>query len=257
MKLKINRPALVAGGLGATLLGVTLAGCGGKSETTTTNTTSLEPTAATPRAASNDETDSTGGFENAAQTWGQIEMARAALDKVVMGKNLKPVHETAFKLRDLVKALPAQSLALPDNKRKSLQAHVTEVTQLVEMLDKAADANNVKSTHEHHAALNEALDMIKGLYPAEAFGSNMHMSGSNRNGGMSGNAMSDDQMGASGMSGGATNTQPMPKGQMAPMGGTPKPMSPQGGSGSMPSGGMSDDPPMSPAPAGGGMGGDM
>lgn len=165
-------------GVSAALLGVTLAGCGGNnadntsSDTTTTapSTTSTAPakTGASTGTASTATTASAASFKTASATWSKVMAANAALDKVIKSKNLKTVHEAAFKVRDIVQTLPAQSKALSADKQKTLASQVKNVEQLASKLDEAGDSNNMKDTMDNQAGLNDALDIIKGLYPAGA-----------------------------------------------------------------------------------------
>ncbi len=182
-------------GLSATLLGIALAGCGGNNASTdnaattspttgnttpsastsgsatsnstmpnsTSSTSSTRPTGATTSAAS------AASFTAAAATWKQIAAAKVALKNVVQSKKLSTVHEAAFKVRDLVKKLPAQSSGLPLDKQKTLATQVKNVEQLAGLLDKAGDSNNLQDTQDNLAGLSDALDTIRGLYPAGTF----------------------------------------------------------------------------------------
>ncbi len=194
-----SRKALLPA-LSAALLGITLAGCGGNAPadntTTTTDTSTTAPgtttatatnTASTDTGSPSNGTGSTGNttpaagsggvsvtgkagasFAGASAVWSQVMAANAALDKVIKSKNLKTVHEAAFKVRDIVKTLPAKSQALSPDKQKSLASQVKNIEQLAGKLDEAGDSNNLKETQEDQAGLNDALDIIKGLYPAGA-----------------------------------------------------------------------------------------
>jgi len=151
-------------GFGASLLSVTLVGCGsnGASETT--------PAPAQP-ATTQPATGTTGGasgasFTGATATWTKISAAKVDLDKVIASKNLKTVHEAAFKVRDLVRTLPAQSGGLASDKAATLATQVKNVDQLASKLDEAGDSNNLKATQDNQAGLGDTLDTIKGLYPS-------------------------------------------------------------------------------------------
>jgi len=41
---------------------------------------------------------------------------------------------------------------------------------LARKLDESGDSNNLQDTQENQAGLNDALDIIKGLYPAGTMG---------------------------------------------------------------------------------------
>lgn len=172
--------------VGTALFGLTLAGCGGNNadntatttpDTTTTTTTTPDTSTNTGTSPSTTNastgTTSTGtasaaSFKGAAATWSKITTANAALDKVIKSNKLSQVHEAAFALRDIVKTLPAQSQALSPDKQKTLATQVKNVEQLAGKLDEAGDSNNLAATKDNQAGMNDALDIIKGLYPAGA-----------------------------------------------------------------------------------------
>ena len=167
-------------GLGAVILNVGLVVCGNAAENSGTKTvphpnTHTSTTVATARPVNvktgTASTPSAGAFKEAAAIWKQVKAANAALDKVIKSKKLKTVHEAAFKVRDIVKTLPAKSKSLPADKQKTLASQVKNVAGLAKLLDEAGDSNNLKSTQENQAGLNDALDIIKGLYPSGALGS--------------------------------------------------------------------------------------
>ena len=161
------------------VLSVAITGCGGgNADTTTTETTTATPpntrtstrpgNIATSTGTTSTGTTSAASYKGAMAAWGKVMAANAALDKVIKSKNLKAVHEAAFKVRDIVKTLPAQSQALSPDKRKALASQVRNVEQIAAMLDESGDSNNFQATQENHAAMNDALDIIKGLYPSGA-----------------------------------------------------------------------------------------
>jgi hypothetical protein len=177
-------PKVLWPALGA-ILSLSLAGCGGQSADTnaatdsgaskSTDTTTQAPASnAAPAPPVNVtgkmSSNSTASFKDAAATWKQISAASAALDKVIKSKNLKTVHEAAFKVRDIVRTLPAKSSGLAPDKQKTLASQVKNVDGLAKLLDEAGDANKLKETQENQAGLKDALDIIKGLYPAGALG---------------------------------------------------------------------------------------
>lgn len=161
------------GALSAALAGAVVAGCGNQNG-------NPDNVAAAPRAAVNTANSAgapatTGSFDAAATTMSQIGDARAELDTAITSKNLDQVHQACSKIRDLANTLPGKSLMLPDDKRKTLDAHVKNVGELSAMMDKMNDPNDMKPVQEHQTAMNEALDMMKGIYPAEAMQPPMHM----------------------------------------------------------------------------------
>ena len=163
----------VLGGLSTLALGAFLSGCGGNTADTSTSpdtapatTTTAPPTATVPTTTV--APAGAASFKEAAATWKQVTAADAALDKVIKSKNLKTVHEAAFKVRDIVKTLPAKSKSLSADQQKTLASQVKNVEQIAGMLDESGDSNNLKATQENQASMNDALDIIKGLYPASA-----------------------------------------------------------------------------------------
>jgi hypothetical protein len=169
-------------GLGAAILGLALTGCGGNKaadnpEPTTDTGTAPSTNTGAPSTASqnggkmgNMAMPDAASFKDAAAIWKQVTAAKANLDNIIKAKKLKEVHEAAFKVRDILNTLPAKSKALPADKQKTLASQVKNVAQLAGLLDESGDANNLKETQENQAGLNDALDIIKGLYPAGALG---------------------------------------------------------------------------------------
>ncbi len=158
-------------GFGASLLSVALVGCGSKDASETTPATTSSSTTTSGSSSTNAAQPATGGatgasFTGATATWTKITAAKAALDKVIASKNLKTVHEAAFKVRDLVRTLPAQSSGLASDKAATLATQVKNVDQLASKLDEAGDSNNFKATQDNQAGLSDTLDTIKGLYPS-------------------------------------------------------------------------------------------
>ena len=159
----------IAGGTFAMLLAVTLAGCSSQSDNANKTTTpTASPTPATTTATASPTataTASNASFKEAAMTWGHIEEARAELDKAVEANDRREAHDATVKIRDSVNALPGKSAALPADKRETLNSQVKEVDRLGGKLGEAGDANNTDAIHEHHMAMNAALDQMKSLYP--------------------------------------------------------------------------------------------
>jgi len=169
-------------GFGASLLSVALVGCGSKDASETAPTTAPDSTTTTGSSSTNSSstdttqpaTGTTGGasgasFTGATAAWTKITAAKTDLDKVIASKNLKTVHEAAFKVRDLVRTLPAQSSGLAPDKAKTLATQVKNVDQLASKLDEAGDSGNLKATQDNQAGMSDTLDTIKELYPSGTF----------------------------------------------------------------------------------------
>lgn len=161
----------VGGGLLVTLLTVYLAGCSGQGDNA--NNSAATPSPAMSPGMNTTAPDSS--FKEAAMTWSHVEEARAKLDAAVGDNNFAGARETTAKMRDSLKALPGQSMAMPSDKREQLAAQVKNVERMAGMLDEAAVANNADSVHEHHKAMDESLDTIKGLYPESVMPATMPM----------------------------------------------------------------------------------
>ncbi len=164
--------------LSAALLSVALVGCGNNNATPPTTATAPETAPAMTNSTSTDtmatnaastNTNSAADFTAASATWTKIQSAKADLDKIIASKKLDTVHEAAFKVRDLVKTLPAQSSALAADKMATLNTQVQNVTQLASKLDESGDSKNLKATQDNQAGLNDTLDTIKELYPTGTF----------------------------------------------------------------------------------------
>ncbi len=178
--------------LSAALLGATLSGCGGNAASdnasapaSTDTSASAAPSSAAPPAApsaasanaagnvsgaggASTSTAGAASFKEASAQWKQVMAARAGLDSTVKAKQLSKVHEAAFKVRDLVRALPAKSSGLSPDKQKTLATQVKNIDQLASLLDKAGDSGKLKDVQDNQAGLGDALDIIKGLYPSGA-----------------------------------------------------------------------------------------
>lgn len=174
----------VGRGLLATLLTVYLAGCSNANQSAATSTPTASP--ATNTAAP----DAT--FKEAVMTWSHVEESRAKLDAAIDSNNFAGTREPAARMRDSLNALPGQSMAMPSDKREQLASHVKNVERMAGMLDEAAVANNADSVHEHHKAMDEALNAIKGLYPEGVMPASMPMDDKMRGMGMHG---ADKKMG--------------------------------------------------------------
>jgi len=171
----------IGGGLLATLLAVYLAGCSSQGDNAN-NSAATSPSPATSPTTNTAAPDPS--FKEAAMTWSHVEEARAKLDAAVDDNNLAGAREPAAKMRDSLKALPGQSAALPSEKREQLASQVKNIERMAGMLDEAAGSNNADSVHEHHKAMDESLDTIKGLYPEGVMPASMPMDDKMRGKGM-------------------------------------------------------------------------
>ena len=162
----------VGGGLLVTLLTVYVAGCSGQGDNVN-NSAATSPIPAMSPGMNTTAPDTS--FKEAAMTWSHVEEARAKLDAAVGDNNFAGARETTAKMRDSLKALPGQSMAMPSDKREQLASHVKNVERMAGMLDEAAGSNNADSVHKHHKAMDESLNAIKGLYPEGVMPASMPM----------------------------------------------------------------------------------
>jgi len=93
--------------------------------------------------------------------WKEIHAHRQQLKDVVTANKLAEVHEHAFAIRDLAKALPAKS---PPDHKKHIENLVKKVSQIAADLDKSGDAGDKPSTEANlkklDASLKEMEDII-------------------------------------------------------------------------------------------------
>lgn len=88
----------------------------------------------------------------------EIHKHHDELTATVKAKKLDMVHEHAFAIRDLAKALPAK--ANPDMK-KMVENAVKKVSQLAEDLDKSGDAGDQAATEANLKKFDSALKTLE------------------------------------------------------------------------------------------------
>jgi hypothetical protein len=88
----------------------------------------------------------------------EIHKHHDELTATVKAKKLDMVHEHAFAIRDLAKALPAK--ANPDMK-KMVENAVKKVSQLAEDLDKSGDAGDQAATEANLKKFDAALKTLE------------------------------------------------------------------------------------------------
>ena len=90
--------------------------------------------------------------------WKEIHKHHEELAATVKAKKLSEVHEHAFAIRDLAKALPAK--AHPDHK-KMVENAVKRISQIAEDLDRSGDAGNQATTEANLKKMDAALKNLK------------------------------------------------------------------------------------------------
>ena len=180
-----NSNRLLIGALSAVAIGTVVVGCVSQS-----NNPDNVPVVYSTAKNNSANSATAAPFDAASKTWLQVEQAKVEMDVAMKEKNLDKVHNAATKIRDLVKTLPEQSAMLPEDKRKILDSHVKNIDELTGMMNGLVDSNDMKPVQEHQTAMNDALDMMKGVYPADTMQSSMHMPKMNS----TESGMSDDNM---------------------------------------------------------------
>lgn len=98
------------------------------------------------------------------EIWKGIEEHSASLNLALKENQLTSIHEHAFAIRDLVNALPAKSMDLSDEQKKTLQNNLNFVAQLATRLDKTGDANDKEGTQANWDKLEKILTQLRKLY---------------------------------------------------------------------------------------------
>jgi len=92
--------------------------------------------------------------------WKEIKMHHQELADVIKAKELSKVHEHAFAIRDLVKALPAKTN--PEHK-KPIELMVKKISQIATDLDKYGDAGDQAKTEANLTKMDDALKKTEDL----------------------------------------------------------------------------------------------
>lgn len=123
-----------------------------------------------PKALAAEEHEAHGGTvkipDTAAGIVKEVKEHEADLGKIIADKKLDKVHEVAFAIRDLVKALPEKSTGLDAEKLGKLKSNAKFVASLADRLDKSGDANDQAGTESNFRKLQPILKEIESLYPA-------------------------------------------------------------------------------------------
>ncbi len=103
----------------------------------------------------------------AAEIWKAIDMHVTELHADIKKGALSKVHEHAFAVRDLVRALPTHSPGLSTEAIAKVTEQVKFVDTLAERLDQTGDANDTAGTQGNTAKLEALLKSIRANYPAD------------------------------------------------------------------------------------------
>ena len=98
------------------------------------------------------------------EIWRAIDGHIAELKGLIAKNTLKTVHQHAYAVRDLVRALPTHSPALSAAARSNVSAQVKFVDTLAVRLDASGDANDKTGTAANLAKLENVLKTIRMQY---------------------------------------------------------------------------------------------
>ena len=99
-----------------------------------------------------------------AQIWRAIDGHIADLKGLIAKNTLKSVHQHAYAVRDLVRALPTHSSGLSASALATVSAQVKFVDTLATRLDASGDANDKSGTAANLTKLEKVLKTIRAQY---------------------------------------------------------------------------------------------
>ena len=102
---------------------------------------------------------------NAADALKQVDHLHMELADQVKDKNLKPVHETAEKLTEVLNMLPALSKDLPADKLKRVEGAVKNLAKALDALHDAADEGKQAETEKQLGTVGSLLKLLSAQYP--------------------------------------------------------------------------------------------
>ncbi len=97
--------------------------------------------------------------------WKEIKGHEEHLGQVIETNQLDQVHEVAFIIRDLTKALYEKSKSISSVKEAKLKVSVDEVSKIADRLDQYGDARDKAKTEEWFTKLQETLGAIEKQFP--------------------------------------------------------------------------------------------
>jgi len=102
--------------------------------------------------------------------WGEIQGHEAMLKETIAAGKLDQVHEAAYEIRDMVKALSEKSGALAPASLKNVKSASGRVTEIASQLDNYGDAGDKAKTEEQFQRLTKELAFIQSQYSPEILG---------------------------------------------------------------------------------------
>ena len=100
--------------------------------------------------------------------WHEVKEHQQELENVIKTKQLAKVHEIAFRIRDLVNAMPAKSATLSAENLSKVKSNAKFLATLASRLDESGDANDQAATEENYKKFAGILKNIDAQYPVEA-----------------------------------------------------------------------------------------
>lgn len=102
--------------------------------------------------------------------WGEIQEHEAILKETIATGELDQVHEAAYEIRDMVKALSEKSSTLAPENLNNVKRGSERVAAIASELDKYGDAGDPAKTQEQFQELTKELAFIQSQYPAGVSG---------------------------------------------------------------------------------------
>jgi len=102
--------------------------------------------------------------------WGEIKEYEVILKEIIDAGKFDKVHEAAFEIRDMVKALSEKSTTLASENLENVKAGSKRVAEIADQLDKYGDAGDKTQTEEQFQRLTKTLGYIESQYSTELLG---------------------------------------------------------------------------------------
>lgn len=97
--------------------------------------------------------------------WQAIDKHIATLNELTAQNKLDTVHEHAYAVRDLVRALPSRSQGLSAEVLTKIQANARFVDTLADRLDATGDAKDKAGTESNLRKLEAVIKQTRAQYP--------------------------------------------------------------------------------------------
>ena len=149
------------------IAGYSFTGCGEKKteqQTTPQNNTEQKPNNNTTPNTTNSGTT----VPKVGMIWKNIETKNNSFDKIIKSGNYQHLHE-AEEIVNLLKSLPSRSQGLGEEKLKSLNNLVTEISRTSSEIDELSHNNKKNDIPAAYEKFKKQLAQLKSIYPAESF----------------------------------------------------------------------------------------